>query len=292
MRVLSDFDGVLTNLAPEAARVTEIFLDRMWEADPTDEGPLPEVLATAYADMEESPERHGWRVNGRITAFANEDGFIRINGLGACLDEQVSRGNRGARVLLAGLAKVGIGSFTGLAQTCYETMVRETAAGKIRPLDPEATAALKALIGRGDEVVVVSNSGTERICQLLRSAGFDPKQDARPGEGKLRVRGNARKFVLGGEPRHFDVGDYRVATDRPHYERILIEERADVIVGDVFSLDLALPLDLARRGSTIGKPRLVLRLRPYTPAWSANYVIQNARGEVRCDVLDRMELLA
>jgi FMN phosphatase YigB (HAD superfamily) len=293
MRVLSDFDGVLTNIAHEAARVTEYFLDKMWEAAPTDEGPLPEVLGTAYAEMEACPEQHGWRVKGRITAFANEDGFIRINGLAAHLDAQAALGNVDVRTVLAGLMKLGLPSFSALAQTSYEQMTRETAAGKIRPLDPEASAVLKALIARGDEIVVVSNSGTDRICQLLRGAGLEPAQDSKPGGGPLRVRGNARKFLLGDTPRSFEVGGYRVATDRPFYEQILLEERPDVIIGDVFSLDLALPLDLVRRGvSGFGRPRLVLRLRSYTPAWSANYVIQNARGDAHCDVIDRLELLA
>jgi FMN phosphatase YigB (HAD superfamily) len=292
MRVLSDFDGVLTNIAPEAARVTEAFLDRLWEADPTDDGPLPELLAEAYVDMESHPEQHGWRMNGRITAFANEDGFIRVNGLAAHLDARAEAGDLGARTVLTGLARIGTPTFTALAQQSYDQMTRETAAGMIKPLDPEAAAVIKTLLGRGDEIVVVSNSGTERICQLLRGAGLDPRLDAGPGQGGLRVRGNARKFVLGEQPRHCDVAGYRVATDRPHYERILLEERPDVVVGDVFSLDLALPLDLVRRGAPgFGTPRIVMRVRPYTPAWSANHVLQNARGETRCAVIDRLELL-
>jgi hypothetical protein len=99
--------------------------------------------------------------------------------------------------------------------------------------------------------------------------------------------------VLGDVPRHFDVGGYRVATDRPHYEQILVDERPDVIVGDVFSLDLALPLELVRRNpAAFGSPRIVLRVRPYTPAWSANYILQHARRDARCAVIDRLELLA
>ena len=53
-----------------------------------------------------------------------------------------------------------------------------------------------------------------------------------------------------------------------------------MIVGDVFSLDLALPLELARRprARASAGPRLVLRRRPYTPAWSADYFTGNGRA--------------
>jgi FMN phosphatase YigB (HAD superfamily) len=293
MRVLTDFDGVLTNIAHEAARVTEIFLDGLSAADRDDDGPLPVVLATAYAEMQDDPANHGWRVNGRITAFANEDGFIRVNGIAAYLDGRVTAGDPDVRRIYSSLRYLGTQSFGALAQKAYEQMTRETAAGRIRPLDPEAGAVLKLLLDRGDEIVVVSNSGTERISQLLRGAGFDPKQDAPPGAGQLRIRGNARKYLLSNSPRQIEVGEYSVPVDRPHYEQILIEERPNVVVGDVFSLDLALPLDLVRRGAAgFGKPRLILRRRPYTPAWSASYVAKLGKAVTRCDVIDRIELIA
>jgi len=43
------------------------------------------------------------------------------------------------------------------------------------------------------------------------------------------------------------VGEGRVELRRPRYEAILREEAPDAVVGDVFSLDLALPLALRRR---------------------------------------------
>src|SRR5262245_50929219 len=206
MRVLSDFDGVLTSIAHEAARVTEIFLDGLSQCDRDDDGPLPVVLANTYAEMEANPPQHGWRANGRITAFANEDGFIRVNGIAGHLDERAALGDPDVRTILYALRRLGTPTFGALAQKAYEQMVRETAAGRIQPLDTQATAVLQALIARGDEVVIVSNSGTERICQLLRGAGFEPLQDGDPGAGPLRVRGNARKFVLSNSPRYLDVG--------------------------------------------------------------------------------------
>jgi FMN phosphatase YigB (HAD superfamily) len=290
MRVLSDFDGVLTDIAHEAARVTNLFLDALREASGGADRSVAELAHSAYEEMAAYPTLHGWRIGGRITAFANEDAFIRVNGLAACLDDRAARGDAIAKPLLAALQKGGVPAFTALAHRAYEMMTRETAAGAIKPLDPAAAEVLRALLARGDEVVVVSNSGTERIAAILKDAGLEPRPDGASGPGRLRIRGGARKFILGPEPRGFDVAGYAVSTDRPHYEEILLAERPDVVVGDVFSLDLALPLDLVRRGAPgFGRPRLALRRRPYTPAWSAGYVSGAARNDARCDVIDGME---
>jgi FMN phosphatase YigB (HAD superfamily) len=289
MRVLSDFDGVLTDIAHESARVTNLFLDGLRHASGGADRSVADLAHSAYEEMAAHPTRHGWRVGGRITAFANEDGFVRVNGLAGCLDERAARGDPIARPLLAALQITGPDAFTALAHLAYERMTRETAAGAIKPLDPEAAEVLRTLLARGDEVVVVSNSGTDRIAQILRSAGLEAHPGGAPGPGRLRIRGGARKFILSEAPRGFEVEGYAVATDRPHYEQILLEERPDVVVGDVFSLDLALPLDLVRRRAPGFGPRLVLRRRSYTPAWSAGYVAGPARADARCDVVDRIQ---
>jgi phosphoglycolate phosphatase-like HAD superfamily hydrolase len=287
MRVLSDFDGVLTDITHEAARVTNLFLDALRGTGVRDEHAIHQLAHRAYEEMAHDPTRHGWRVGGRITAFANEDGFIRSNALAACLDDIARRGDQTARDLVAALERQGVPNFTALGQRAFEEMVRETAAGEIRPLDPAAAAVLKALLARGIEVVVVSNSGTARIQQLLKGAGLEPRSDQAAGPGHLRVRGGARKFILSHEARGFEANGYGVSTDRPHYEEILLEERPDVIVGDVFSLDLALPLEFARRGMIA--PRLLLRRRPYTPAWSVDYLTVHAAEW--CRVIDQIEEL-
>lgn len=286
MRVLSDFDGVLTDITHEAARVTNLFLDELRMAAKGREHAVDDLAHSAYTEMSANPSRHGWRVKGRITAFSNEDGFIRVNGLAACLDRRAARGDAAAQPLAAALQGAGIASFSALAQKSYEKMAAETAAGQIKPLDPESANVLRALLARGDDVVIVSNSGTERIVQLLRDAAIGVHEDAGPGH--LRVRGNARKFLLSDTPRVIDVGDYAVPVDRPTYEKILLEERPDVVVGDVFSLDLALPLHLTRRGAEGFAPRLLLRRRSYTPGWSTDYVEAAAREGARIGMIDDM----
>jgi FMN phosphatase YigB (HAD superfamily) len=270
MKVVSDFDGVLTDLTEEASRVRELFDEAVARATGREPGESALWLGEAEREMAAAPFRHGWRVKGRITAFCNEDGFVHTNALAAHLDRV--RAGRDAGV-----------DFQELAQQAYLRMVEETAAGHRHPLDPRTAPVLSALIARGHEVVVVSNSGTERICRLLEGVGLSPVAHG-TGTGPLRVRGHAEKFRLGEGPRTFPVGEYVVDTDRPAYRTILTEERPDLVIGDVFSLDLALPLQLAREGELRGI-RLVLRHRPYTPNWSRDYFSSVREDAFSCRLL-------
>lgn len=117
-----------------------------------------------------------------------------------------------------------------------------------------------ALVEAGAEVVVVSNSSSEKIEGWFRETGV--------GHGlshALRVRGSAGKFILGATDEHLVLSGRRVCVDRPKYRAILAEERPDFVIGDVYSLDLALPHVMRRAGEIA--PRLALRRHPHTPRW-------------------------
>ncbi len=93
------------------------------------------------------------------------------------------------------------------------------------------------------------------------------------------MRGNAHKFRLGDNPQPVDFGDRQVDADRPYYADILRKERPQAVVGDVFSLDLALPFDMARREPMIYEDMQVyLRVRPYTPQWAVDSVLNPIEG--------------
>jgi hypothetical protein len=76
-----------------------------------------------------------------------------------------------------------------------------------------------------------------------------------------------------------------VDTDRPGYREVLLEEKPNMVVGDVFSLDLALPLALVRE-RLLGDTRLVMRQRDYTPQWSRDYV---SSLDVPSAIVNRLE---
>lgn len=273
MKILTDFDGVLTNLGDESLRVKELFLSFVNEA--VGDAITHQLFHFAENEMRQNPHLHGWRSDdGRVTAFSNEDGFIFVNGLAGCLDETA--------IQKAGLAREGAeklraagSTFRALAQAAYSQMTRETQAGRQNPMDPGAGATLTQLASAGHSIVVVSNSGTDRIQQIL--AGSDARPALQGSNPKIRIRGNARKFVLGNGMATIDQGFFRVFVDRPVYREILLEEQPDIVIGDVFSLDLSLPIFLGQREKWRGC-RTFLRKREYTPAWSLEQMELQTRG--------------
>jgi len=287
MKFVCDFDGVLTDLSQEADRVMEIFALGLGTLAGLGPDQRTKLLASASHAMNDAPHRYGWYSQGRISAYCNEDGFIRVNALGALLDGWASDVGHPseAGALREKLCASGTKSFSDLAQASYFQMVKETAEGERHPLDARTRPVLEQIVSRGDEVVIVSNSGTDRILQMFSHAGLAAGTEA---GAKVRVRGNAQKFMLGDRAKSFSVGEYIVDTDRPNYEKILREERPDVVVGDVFSLDLALPTQLARE-KEFSRLRAILRKRPYTPDWSLRHLTQNQRGENRNGIVDSLD---
>jgi hypothetical protein len=67
---------------------------------------------------------------------------------------------------------------------------------------------------------------------------------------------------------------------RPFYAQVLEEEAPDAVVGDVFSLDLALPLALKRTRPGWRHVRLFWLVHPYTTERMRREIAQLAPGEV------------
>jgi hypothetical protein len=100
------------------------------------------------------------------------------------------------------------------------------------------------------------------------------------------VRGQAGKQVLGPGDDHLVLAGRRIGVDRPRYRAVLEEERPDLVIGDVFSLDLALP-HVLRRARAPGAPRmLVLRRHPHTPKWVLDTRADGAIDRVVDDVAE------
>jgi hypothetical protein len=152
---------------------------------------------------------------------------------------------------------------------------------------PGAGPALAALAGK--DAWIVTNSDTHAVAGKL--AALDREH---PGVAWLtpRVRGHARKF---------DVDDtwHGVAAELPVpglARPVLLRRRAYhdilravldttsasfsdlVVVGDIFELDLALPLSLGARVGLIAGPR--------TPSYERAYVAEHPRAAMIDDVRD------
>lgn len=259
LKLLSDFDGVWTDqaieaegvllyTAAEAARLAGIAQNRALADFRAFEA---EVLA--------SPERHGWAPDGRISAYVDEDPFCRSNAIAGLLERARDGRPRAYREAIEAAGFASVGAF---ADRCFLGATERFRRDHPPALVPGAESALRELFEAGIELVIVSNSPAEKIQGWFAGLGIEA-----PGEARLRVRGSARKFALGPSAAGFELGGRRVLVDRPAYREILEQERPDWVVGDVFSLDLALPESLRREGLTGAPSGLILRRHGHTPGW-------------------------
>lgn len=273
MKLISDFDGVLTELSHEALRVKELFTQKCHACL------VDSNLGTAEAAVRAAPEKNGWEVNGRLSAFADEDSFIFNNALAAWLDHH------------GGVPQI---HFKELAQSAYETMVTEVLHSATTPLDGETKSVMRRLTEKNCEVVVVSNSGTERILDIFKKNHIPATSHPEYQNAQPRVRGGAQKYALTTQTSaviNMDIAGRCVEVSRPAYAQIIREERPDAIMGDVFSLDLATPLYLARTEPTLfpNGIKLILRRRDYTPKWILDYFRSQHEENVSFLVLESLK---
>lgn len=265
MKIVSDFDGVWTDPHHEADVVLSVVRERLAEVAGLPPGGAEARIEAILREIARDPSRHGWEVPAGLAAFADEDPFIRNNAVCSAIAKAGDAAS--AAVLKA------FGDAATFARLSYEEGVRRVAAEPGARLQPSAAEAIGRLARAGAEVVIVSNSSEDKVRRWLASGEIPTSA--------VRVRGGARKFDLGGDPPEaHPLAGRSVRVDRPHYRRILEEERPDAIVGDVVSLDLALPLALRRGDARFKGLHLLLMRRPTTPAWSLEALGRDPRDAV------------
>jgi len=277
MKLLSDFDGVWTNPAAEARAQGE-YLDATlleWTA-PATRAETAEWLARARAATLADPTRYGWAPGGRLSAFADEDPFSPHSALLHYLHLHRVDDPRAA-ALCAAVEAHGFADLEAFGGKAHAMGVQRAVATRGPGILPAAADAGRRLLERGVEIVVVSNSGTDKLATWFDHAGVPQRVHPERAKGALCLRGAARKFVLGGpELAPVMLGATKVDVSRPYYDAILRDERPDAVVGDVFSLDLALPLALRRREPAFAALRLFWLIHEYTPAWLRSAVERHA----------------
>lgn len=262
MRIVMDFDGVYTDPTDEGEACSKYFRDKILslklskvELDSIER--VDSWLGELRARQASRPFDFGWRSEGRVSAFSFEDPFIRNIGLADYLDGLVKENNPRAKAVLAGLKQnEKISSFGELSESSFLQLNI-----KKRP-DPSTRAWVMSAIEKGHEVFIVSNSASVKIEEFLNQNGYP--EDKRP-----KVRGGAKKFGLGKKPNLITLASQQsvqVDTDRPTYEQALLEIKPDAVIGDVFCLDLSLPIRLKREGKLAFKWGIFYRHRDYTPS--------------------------
>ncbi|HET7226664.1 MAG TPA: hypothetical protein VFK69_13230 [Candidatus Eisenbacteria bacterium] len=266
MKLVSDFDGVWTDPSAEAsAQGEELEQALLGWTDEADRAHAAEWLVMAREHVRREPDRYGWAPGGRLSAFGDEDPFAAHSALLHYLHLAAGR-DPVARRLHGSILANGFRSLEAFGGHTHRRGVAKVVAARGPALLPDAAAAGRAMLARGTAVTVVSNSGADKLAHWFGSAGVPASvhPDERPGAARLR--GGARKFVLDPDRSEFlEVGELRIEVARPNYERILREELPDAIVGDVFSLDLALPLALRRRDPAFARVGLYWLIQGYTP---------------------------
>jgi len=260
LKILSDFDGVWTDPAHEAAQVRSLFVRELGRLAGID---LEEAEAEVGAIQETvlaAPEKYGWCVRGQLTAYVDEDPFCLPNTVGSVLGS--SGDTRHVRLREAVLAG-GHASTEDFANHCFFEASTSYRRDHPPALVDGACEVYEALMELGVELVVVSNSPPEKIEGWFGAVG------ARIDHDRFRVRGKAGKHELADEPETLQAAGRTVRVDRPLYRRVLEEEAPDLVIGDVFSLDLALPYWLEAKGLAGGTDTTILRRQAHTPAWTA-----------------------
>jgi FMN phosphatase YigB (HAD superfamily) len=299
MKLLSDFDGVWTNQDDEADYVRAFIVHELSRITEKDEQEIIGMAAEFRRQMDMSPNLYGWRYNGEIAAFFGEDPFGDNNALFDYIEQEAKKKisfttkTQTGREIMNDPRKIrerildaGFESLDMFANHCFtEATGKFKEGGKLKPHE-HAKKTIEELVNAGIELVIASNSGTGKIEYVLDKMGYKSKMDSpdgHRGNDNIRARGNATKFGIENDyellPRYLEVSEkYKIPLRRKSYHELLLEEVPDYVLGDVFSLDIALPLYLIRNDENFRNIKVILKVQPYTPEWVREIL---ARAEFR-----------
>lgn len=282
MRLLSDFDGVWTHPRAEAESQGRVLDDALAGLVPEHErAEVRAWIADARRAVAAEPTLWGWAPGGRITAFADEDPFAPHSALLHYIgvqahEDAVVHGHSIAHRLRDAVVAGGHRTLEAFGGWCHVEGVRRVVSARGPAILPDARDVAAGLLSVAD-VVVVSNSTTAKLQEWFGHAGLATTVHPESRPGAFRLRGSARKFELSpAESEWLDLGALRVDVARPMYLDALREEAPDAVVGDVFSIDLALPLVLKRNDPAWRHVRLFWLARDYAPAWLASILAELA----------------
>lgn len=267
MRLLSDFDGVWTHPRIEAESQGEVLDEALVELLPAEAHAEARAwIADARRAVAAEPEHYGWAPGGRLTAFGDEDPFAPHSGLLHYIHLQAPMHPMAHRLRDAVHASTHR-TLEALGGWAHAEGVRRVVALRGPAILPEAIAVAPRLLAAMD-VVVVSNSSTGKLSEWFGHAKLPLTVHPDASPGRLRLRGSARKFELSpAESEQLALGHLHVEVARPYYLEALRDEQPDAVVGDVFSIDLALPLVLRRTDPAWKHVRLFWITRDYAPMW-------------------------
>lgn len=262
---LTDFDGVWTNPSAELAAVHATVRGELGCMGDISAAEMEEVYADFRRAVLARPDHHGWRLDGKLSSYVDEDYFAVPTSIGQYVDEAPCAMSR--RLREAVLQEWD--SVLAFLDHCYHSTCSRFREQVEHDLTEGAERVLQWLLREEVDVVFATNAPAEKVIDWFAHHGY-AVADGRatePGEMPLRVYGRSGKQWLGDSGRTLDFAGRPVHVDRPQYREILARESPDLVVGDVLSLDLAQPIALRVDGAP-GAPREVgvMHLR-HTPDW-------------------------
>lgn len=280
MKLVSDFDGIWTNQANEAVYVWEYIVNYLCELSGKDKSFIDETLRLCKEEMNKEPHLYGWYNGGKIAAYYHEDPFGDNNAIFDFVNKtgitDVTDFTKKVKIIRdAILTKYK--SLAEFSQDCfYLSTSKFKEEGKLNAVN-ETASIVDKLISSGTEIIIVSNSKTTKIEYVFDKAGIKAGNSE---DSIVKVRGDAMKFAVDNTftelPEDLKINDdVSVPLRRPSYYKILSEEKPDFVIGDVFSLDLALPLYLRMNDKSFSNLKVIQRVQTYTPDWVKEYLSKN-----------------
>lgn len=246
-KLILDFDGTIVSIKRRAEAYRKSLIYSLAEKTGLDIKYVEKDLNRAKRKVLKNPAEYGWVVNGYVSAFGDEDPYIVYTSSALLL----YKSNDIYRFC-------SHDEFNNFLNSVFSNSVGNMPY-KISNRDKKVLEKLKNVA----DITIVSNSKSSRIEKALDEAGLD-----------IEVIGDAKKMFVDENfdkiNRYLDVDGLKIELRRPYYYNTLNRIGGEIVVGDVFSFDLALPYYLGME--------IVLKENYYTPRWSKNFV--NSKGKV------------
>ncbi len=290
MKLVSDLDGVWTDQDKEARFVGQYIVKKLSEMTNFTADELKELIEGCRKEMDKTPYEYGWFYNGHISAYYHEDPFGDNNAIFNYIHRAGNRNSfsvfrQNLNDIKKAVIEKGFESVEKFSNSCFAEATKIfKESGKLAP-HPNGKLALDKVLKKGVQVVVVSNSSTQKIEHLFHKMGKQPTNERSFKPGPVHARGNAMKFVINPDfnltpdilktEKHYDVN-----LRRQSYFEVLLDEAPDYVLGDVFSLDISLPLYLRLNDERFSKLKLIQIVHKYTPDWVKDFLSKKKFKEI------------
>ena len=283
--LILDFDGTLTNAEEEGKNYRTGYLEDVALLADIDQATVFAWAAEFEHQILTNADQYGWNFNGKIVAPACVDPYLRIMPISRMIFDRVgayTNTEERDRILDRILYKYNYQKTT----TSFRTGAAEFF---------QRARTLEENMAEGEKLFtcVVTNSHTTPVQQKIailaeqHSSNFDWLIE--------RVHGSARKYVIDEEytalPESLSVPNL----SRPIYlrrklyfdrivdiqQRFAVDWEHTTVFGDIFELDLAVPLACGAR--------VALMTNEFTPQYEQDYLHSHERGAVHNNLNEALD---